>query len=173
MSNGISKGSVPYWNMGEKNSNMTLGANESYWYSATVSENAHRMFGNCISKCYGLGIFQPCNEYIFFSPFIYYWEKLSDGLFHWCPCPCLFFLYSSQHCYLTMQNKLHLSWWYTEAILLSKNFHLSLPSPLRCRAGNDRMIGFIYILVHFSLNGSPREHNSQDKITKLWLLQMA
>ena len=24
------------------------------------------MFGNCISKCYGLWVFQPCNEYIFF-----------------------------------------------------------------------------------------------------------
>lgn len=37
-----------------------------YWYSATASENARRMFGNCISKCYGLWVFQPCNEYIFF-----------------------------------------------------------------------------------------------------------
>lgn len=26
------------------------------------------------------------------------------------------------------------------------------------------MIGFIYILVYFSLNGSPSEHNFQDKI---------
>lgn len=37
-----------------------------YWQSAAASANAHRMSGNCFSKCYGLRVFQPCNEYIFF-----------------------------------------------------------------------------------------------------------
>lgn len=42
----------------------------SYWNSATAPKNAHWLSGNCIPKCYGLWVFQPCNECIFFSIYL-------------------------------------------------------------------------------------------------------
>lgn len=151
---------------------MTLGMNK---YPIDIQLQLLKMLTGCLEIAFlnvmGFGSFNHVMNIYFFSIYLLLVE-IEWWTFPLMSPPCLFSHCSSQHCYLTMQNKLRLSW-YTEAILLSKNFHLSPSSPLKCRTGNDRMIGFIYLLVYFSLSGSPKEHNSQDKITKLWLFQMA
>lgn len=150
MFNCITKGSRPDWNMGKKkkNSNMTLGMNK---YPIDIQLQLLKMLTGCLEIAFlnvtGFGSFNHVMNIYFFSIYLLLVE-MEWWTFPLMPRPCLFFHCSGQHCYLIMQNKLRLSW-YTDAILLSENFHLSPTSPLKCRTGNDRMIGFIYLLVYF------------------------
>lgn len=54
----------------KKSNNMTLGMNK---YPIDIQLQLLKMLAGCLEiafKCYGLWVFQPCNEYIFFSIYL-------------------------------------------------------------------------------------------------------
>lgn len=135
-----------------------------YWYSATASENAVGCLEIAFLNAMGFGSFNHVMNIYFFSIYLLLVEVVMD-----------FSTDAPVHVYFLIAP-VSIVIWQCKTVMFGlihignpsfKDFHLSPSSPLRSsRTGNDRMIGFIYILVYFLWMAAWENTIFQDKNNK-------